>query len=123
MTVDVSSDSRATQIRRCAGCGQPAVRCIHVTQHMYRGLIPSGRTYVHRCDGCGQQFETLSAYRLVRDGMLAGITPFLGLFLVAFAFGHAWYYGLVGALMLIFGCWWIFTTGKAFAAQMSNPPA
>lgn len=97
------------------------MRCTRVTQHVYRGLIPSGRTYDHRCEACGATFETLSPYRLVRDGFLSLLTPPMGLLILLYAIDGPWWSWIVGGLFLLFGAWWIYATGRALAAQLRNP--
>jgi hypothetical protein len=118
---DVAQDARATRIRRCHGCGQPTVRCRHVTQHVYGGLIPSGRTYVHSCTACNREFETLSPLRLVRDLFFSVISPPLGALVILYGVDGPWWALVVGGLMLLFGLWWIYATVRAFVAQVRNP--
>ncbi|MBX3273738.1 MAG: hypothetical protein KF729_25965 [Sandaracinaceae bacterium] len=119
--LETANDPRATRVRRCASCGQPSVHCREVTQHLYGGLIPSGRTYVHACAGCGAEFETLSPFRLVRDLFFATISPFVGLLVVLYGIDGPWWALLVGGLMTLFGLYWIYATIRAFVAQVRNP--
>lgn len=118
---DASGDRRTREVRRCARCGQSAVRCIQVTQHTYRGVLPAGRTYDHRCDACGATFQTLSLYRLVRDTFFALLSIPLGLLAVYAGLSRAWWYFAVGGLMIVFGLAWLFWTARALIAQIRNP--
>lgn len=87
----MSDDLRATTRRKCAKCGQVAVACVHVTQHLLNGVLPIGRTYVHRCNACNAEFETESPFRSAYNfgwGLLMlGIGALGSIFTVSFVLG------------------------------------
>lgn len=136
-------DERATTLRSCAKCSQPAVRVFHVTQHYNRGL-PMGKTYSHRCGNCSAQFDTLSWWKSVTDGGFASMILAGGLFL----FGvrgmpplfHAvtspapmlalrsldngtWGSLAGGAFVALLGGLWLLSVGWQNLSLFRNPPA
>lgn len=124
-TPDASNDPLATSTRRCGGCGQPAVRCFHVTHHYYKG-IPSGRTYEHRCEACGVTFETLSSWRIVTEILSALLLVPMGIFMTFAALANissSWWLALIGLVMGGAGVWIGVSAVKAVLAETRNPRA
>jgi hypothetical protein len=80
---DTRDDPRATQLRKCGKCSADAVSCYHVTLHYVNG-IPAGRTYLHRCQACRREFTTISLWRLIRDGFVAGLITLIGVLMAPF---------------------------------------
>src|SRR5688572_4407569 len=80
-------DPRATSVRTCGKCKQPAVVCYHVTVHYVNG-IPAGRTYAHKCNACNRTFETMSVWRTIRDAFFTFFAAVLGLVMAPFATLH-----------------------------------
>lgn len=127
-------DPRATQLRVCGKCKQPAVVCYHVTLHSMNGL-PAGRTYQHKCNACQRTFTTISLWRLMRDLMVAMIITPIGLIATPLML-LGWYErsftavsgGDIGilvvmALFAIGGLAWLVTLAIRTYRLFENPPA
>jgi hypothetical protein len=131
-------DQRARGRRLCASCKQPAVTCVHVTQHLLNGVMPIGRTYVHRCGGCQATFESESPFRTVYEltfGLAALLFGGLGaVFVVAWAIDFAngvrgmpsLYQMGIGAVMIALLAAGVFVPIRSAARMVAlfrNPPA
>jgi hypothetical protein len=94
-------DGRARATRRCARCGEPTVRVVHVTFH-FRGAMPLGRTYRHRCAACSREMVTESPWRSIVEGLAAGSMIVVGgVGAAPSAWGLVWAaLGLGGAALL-----------------------
>ncbi|MCA9606591.1 MAG: hypothetical protein KC619_13390 [Myxococcales bacterium] len=122
---DLSTDQRANETRKCAGCGQPAVRVYHVTRH-YVNSIPAGRTYEHRCHACGVQFRTISTWRAIREAFFVMLMVPIGLVMLgvgAMDLSDHWWAILVGLLFVGVAGLISWSTGKALLQLSKNPPA
>lgn len=130
-----SDDPRATQLRKCGKCGADAVTCHHVTIHRVNGL-PAGRTYAHRCQQCKREFQTISLWRTISDGIWSVFTTLFGL-IIAPLLTYSWVWerrgmGVNGwewvGLVVLWGCaiggpLWMFSIAKKTYRLFENPVA
>lgn len=122
---DLSNDHRANETRKCASCGQAAVRVYHVTRH-YVNSIPAGRTYEHRCHACGVQFRTISTWRALREAFFVMLMVPIGLLMLvigAMDLSEHWWALLIALVMLGVSALVTWTTSKALLHLSKNPPA